>query len=92
MALNCAMAMPSNDAEPIHRVRGDGFWMDETVVTNEQFAKFVAATGYVTIAERTPTKEEFPDAPEANLVAGAVVFAPTNGDDPGTDAGSRRIR
>ena len=44
--------------------------MDETVVTNEQFAKFVAATGYVTIAERTPTKEEFPDAPEANLVAG----------------------
>ena len=86
------MAMPSNDAEPIHRVRVDGLWIDETVVTNEQFAKFVAATGYVTIAERTPTKEKFPDAPEANLVAGAVVFAPTNGDDPGTDAGSRRIR
>jgi hypothetical protein len=52
--------------------------MDETVVTNEQFAKFVAATGYVTIAKRTPTKEEFPDAPKANLVAGAVVFAPTD--------------
>jgi formylglycine-generating enzyme len=68
------MAMPSNDAEPIHRVRVDGFWMDETVVTNEQFAKFVAATGYVTIAERTPTKEKFPDALEANLVAGAVVL------------------
>jgi len=51
-----------------------GFWMDETVVTNEQFAKFVAATGYVTIAERTPTKEEFPDAPEANLVAGRGRF------------------
>jgi formylglycine-generating enzyme required for sulfatase activity len=40
------MAMPSNDAEPIHRVRVDGLWIDETVVTNEQFAKFVAATGY----------------------------------------------
>jgi len=50
--------MASNDAEPIHRVRVDGLWIDETVVTNEQFAKFVAATGYVTIAERTPTKEE----------------------------------
>jgi len=32
-------------------------WMDATAVTNEQFEKFVKATGYVTIAERTPTKE-----------------------------------
>ena len=66
--------MPSNDAEPIHRVRVDGFWMDKTTVTNEQFEKFVKATGYVTIAERTPTKEEFPTAPAENLVAGSVVF------------------
>ena len=51
------MPMPSNDAEPIHRVRVDGFWMDKTTVTNEQFEKFVKATGYVTIAERTPTKK-----------------------------------
>jgi len=71
------MAMPSNDAEPIHRVRVDGFWMDKTAVTNEEFEKFVRATGYVTIAERTPTKEEFPTAPPENLVAGSVVFAPT---------------
>lgn len=68
------MAMPSNDAEPIHRVRVDGFWMDKTTVTNEQFEKFVKATGYVTIAERAPTKEEFPTAPAENLVAGSVVF------------------
>src|SRR5439155_18788258 len=33
---SCEMAMPSNDPEPIHRVRVDGFWMDKTVVTNEQ--------------------------------------------------------
>src|SRR5471030_2972317 len=39
------------DARPIHRVYVDGFWMDKTEVTNEQFAKFVAATGYKTIAE-----------------------------------------
>ena len=63
------MPMASNDAEPIHRVRVDGFWMDKTVVTNEQFAKFVEATGYVTVAERAPTKEEFPTAPAENLVA-----------------------
>jgi sulfatase modifying factor 1 len=72
------MPMPSNDTEPVHRVRVDGFWMDTTTVTNEQFEKFVRATGYVTIAERTPTKEEFPTAPAENLVAGSVVFAPTD--------------
>src|SRR5438105_4859516 len=72
------MPMASNDAGPVHRVRVDGFWMDKTAVTNEQFEKFVKATGYVTIAERTPTKEEFPTAPAENLVAGGVVFAPTH--------------
>src|SRR5437588_12650425 len=70
------MPMASNDAEPIHPVFVDGFWMDKTTVTNEQFAKFVEATGYVTVAERAPTKEEFPTAPAENLVAGSVVFSP----------------
>src|SRR5439155_10954813 len=72
------MPMASNDAGPVHRVRVDGFWMDATAVTNGQFEKFVKATGYVTIAERTPTQEEFPTAPAENLVAGGVVFAPTD--------------
>jgi sulfatase modifying factor 1 len=82
---SCEMPMASNDAGPIHRVRVDGFWMDATPVTNEQFEKFVKATGYVTIAERTPTQEEFPTAPAENLVAGGVVFAPTDRDVPLTD-------
>src|ERR1044072_3996021 len=68
------MPMPSNDSEPIHRVRVDGFWMDKTTVTNAEFEEFVKATGYVTVAERAPTREEFPTAPEENLVAGSVVF------------------
>ena len=71
------MPMASNDAEPVHQVYVDPFWIDATAVTNEQFEKFVNATKYITIAERTPTKEEFPDAPEENLVAGGVVFVPT---------------
>jgi formylglycine-generating enzyme required for sulfatase activity len=74
----CSLPGLTRDAQPIHRVFVDGFWMDETEVTNEQFEKFIAATGYVTLAERTPTKEEFPTAPPENLVAGSVVFAPTD--------------
>jgi len=66
----------AEDARPIHRVYVDGFWMDRTDVTNEEFARFVKATGYVTIAERTPAAEEFPGAPPENLVAGSVVFWP----------------
>ena len=65
-----------SDSQPIHRVYVDGFWMDETEVTNEQFAMFVEATGYVTVAERTPTQAEFPGVPPENLVAGSVVFTP----------------
>ena len=64
------------DARPVHRVYVDGFWMDKIDVTNEEFARFVKATSYVTIAERKPTAEEFPGAPPENLVAGSVVFSP----------------
>ena len=67
---------PMKDARPIHRVRVAGFWMDATEVTNDQFAAFVAATGYVTVAERPPRPEDFPGAPAANLVAGSIVFTP----------------
>lgn len=66
------------DARPIHLVFVDGFWMDRTEVTNDQFAEFVKATKYVTVAERTPTLEQYPEAREhpENLVAGSVVFSP----------------
>ncbi|MFT3823700.1 MAG: formylglycine-generating enzyme family protein [Chitinophagaceae bacterium] len=64
------------DATPVHRVYIDGYFIDESEVTNAQFAAFVKATGYVTVAEKKPTKEEFPGATEGNLVAGSVVFAP----------------
>ncbi|HEV3447639.1 MAG TPA: formylglycine-generating enzyme family protein [Gemmataceae bacterium] len=67
------------DAQPPHRIRVDGFWMDQTAVTNEQFRQFVETTGYVTVAERTPQAKDFPGAPAENLVAGAVVFAPPKG-------------
>jgi formylglycine-generating enzyme required for sulfatase activity len=63
------------DARPIHRVYVDGFFMDKTDVTNAEFAKFVSATGYVTVAEHKPRAADFPGAPPENLVAGSVVFS-----------------
>ena len=79
----CALPGVTRDALPVHRVYVDGFWMDATEVTNDDFARFVKATGYVTIAERTPTAAEFPGAPPENLVAGSMVFTPTAGRVPG---------
>jgi formylglycine-generating enzyme required for sulfatase activity len=72
----CGGDEPMVDARPLHRVYLDGYFMDATEVTNEEFAAFVQATGYVTVAERKPTREEFPDVPEDKLVAGSVVFSP----------------
>ena len=62
------------DARPVHDVRVGGFWIDATDVTNDQFARFVAATGYVTGAERKPDPADFPGVPADKLVAGSAVF------------------
>src|SRR5713226_10662046 len=66
----------TTDGRPVHRVHVDGFFMDETDVTNSEFEQFMKATGYVTVAERKPSAEDFPGAPPENLVAGSVVFSP----------------
>lgn len=73
----CSIKGVTKDASPIHRVYVDGYFMDETEVTNEQYAAFVKATGYITVAEQKPTKEEFPTAADEDLIAGSVVFSPT---------------
>jgi formylglycine-generating enzyme required for sulfatase activity len=54
--------------------------MDRTEVTNRQFAEFVAATGYTTVAERKPDPNDFPDAPLDKLVPGSLVFTPPVGE------------
>ncbi|WP_419191576.1 formylglycine-generating enzyme family protein [Engelhardtia mirabilis] len=72
------------DERPGHPVQLDGFWIDSTEVTNAQFAQFVDATGYVTIAERAPDWEELkaqlppgtPEPPPGVLVPGSLVFTP----------------
>lgn len=53
-----------------------GFWIDQTEVTNAQFAEFVAATGYRTLAERGVQTSS---APGAQRIAGSAVFRPREG-------------
>jgi formylglycine-generating enzyme required for sulfatase activity len=59
---------------PVHRVTVDGFWMDRHSVTNTEFARFVDASGYVTLAERVPKARDYPGARADLLVPGSLVF------------------
>lgn len=72
----CATEGLTADAGPVHRVTVTGFWMDTHEVTNAEFAAFVQATGYKTLAEIPPSAEELPDVPKEMLVAGSIVFIP----------------
>ncbi|MEM8523498.1 MAG: formylglycine-generating enzyme family protein [Bacteroidota bacterium] len=73
------------DEFPKHQVQVDSFWMDATEVTNRQFAEFVEATGYQTIAERPIDWEQMkkelpagtPKPPDSILQPGALVFTST---------------
>ena len=64
------------DARPLHKVTITGFWMDEHEVTNAEYQQFVAATHYVTVAERPLDPKDYPGVPVQNLVSGSGVFAP----------------
>lgn len=64
---------------PLRRVRVDGFWMDETPVTNAQFQAFVEATGHVTFAEIPPDPKGYPGILPDMVRAGSLVFDPTPG-------------
>ena len=64
---------------PVHRVTIDRFSIDRYQVTNRQFAEFIAATGYITVAERPLDPRDFPGAPAENLVPGSLVFTRTPG-------------
>lgn len=78
-----AFRMGSNefyaDETPVHERTVDSFELELHPVTVEQFAAFVEATGYVTVAERPLDPAEFPGADPADLVPGGLVFTPTPG-------------
>ncbi len=58
------------------------FRIDRTEVTNAAFARFVAATGYKTLAERPLDPKLYPGLPKAQLVPSSLVFV---GAKPGID-------
>lgn len=64
---------------PIRQVRVDPFWIDETPVTNREFAAFAAAINYVTLAETPPDPRDYPGMPPAMAKAGSLLFnSPAN--------------
>jgi len=64
---------------PARDVEVGGLWLARTTVSNAAFGAFVAATGYVTVAERPLDPVDFPGAPPENLVPGSMVFVRTPG-------------
>src|ERR1700712_1309227 len=64
---------------PVRRVHIDGFWIDETPVTNAEFADFVAATGHVTLAEKAPDPSDYPEMVAEDARPGSLVFEKTAG-------------
>ena len=65
------------EESPVHEVSVPGFWMDQYEVTNAQFERFVAASGYETLAERPLNPADFPGAPAENLKPGSMLFGKT---------------
>lgn len=59
---------------PAHNVAVEGFWMDTHTVTNREFARFVEATGYVTLVERPVKLEDYPGALPEMLAPSSVAF------------------
>lgn len=77
-------AMVGSDAHypeeaPAHEVHVDEFWIAKHQVTNAEYAEFVSATSYVTVAARELNPADYPGAPPENLQPGSMVFQRTPG-------------
>ena len=64
---------------PAHTVTVDGFWMDRCAITNAQWCRFVAETGYLTVAERGADPQKYGAEPSVMLPRGSTVFSPPKG-------------
>ena len=64
---------------PIHTVTVAPFAIERHPVTNAEFAEFVDATGYVTVAEKPLDPALYPGVAQEDLLPGALVFRSTAG-------------
>jgi sulfatase modifying factor 1 len=64
---------------PSHQVTVSSFELDPYPVTNQQFGKFAAETGYRTVAERPLDPAAFPGLSADALAAGSLVFRKMRG-------------
>lgn len=64
---------------PVHERRVEAFQLTRDPVTNAQFACFVRATGYVTVAERGLSDATFPRLDPLQRLPGSLVFKETSG-------------
>jgi len=64
---------------PVHAETVAPFWIDRYDVTNAEFARFVAATHYVTDAEKRPNPADYPEIDKDKLTAGGAVFISPKG-------------
>jgi formylglycine-generating enzyme required for sulfatase activity len=77
--------MALSHEKPKHTVKVDGFYMDETEVTNAQFSRFIEATNYITTAERPVDweliKQQLPPGTpkphDSLLLPGSLLFKKT---------------
>jgi sulfatase modifying factor 1 len=67
------------EERPVREVAVSTFLIDESPVTNSEFEAFVAGTGYVTVAERPVTADDYPDADPCLLTPGSLVFHQASG-------------
>ena len=70
------------EEQPSRSLRISPFCLDRTEVSNDRFAAFVAATGYVTVAENPLTVEQFPELKASERAPGSLVFQPVGGSGP----------
>ena len=62
------------EERPVNKKQVEGFWIDSAPVTNREFRQFVDETGYITLAEKPPDPEAYPEIPSEQLNPGSAVF------------------
>ena len=64
------------EESPVRSIQVDPFLLDVAPVTNADFARFVAETGYLTVSEKLPDPDLYPNLPPEEQCPESAVFIP----------------